>query len=266
MGVCGVTTIWVYYHGNDRAQHSCADDEGKGLCSTTTECTYKQTHTNKTTLTLSLYLVLSIFLSASLQNIQYTLFRYCFFSLFPVIKTLEVICLTLLCELKCVSLYVFVLPSFPSLVLCVFVFGCVSTWIHIYVCIAIHSFASVHWFTGINVCTAHVCLFLVWRSFWYLWSCFSQPEHRVYLPLLLGVCTQDHRLWSTGECRCVWVLSHGFMAASDSQSAELKIHITKTTTNTTAFQKDLKSCTCTFTLKLRNTFTQLNIWLNNIRT
>lgn len=50
-----------------------------------------------------------------------------------------------------------------------------------------------------------VCLFIVWRSFWHLWSCVSQPEHSVYLPLLHGVCTQDHRLWSTGECMRVWV-------------------------------------------------------------
>lgn len=28
VGVCGFTAIWVYYHGNDRAQHNCADDEG----------------------------------------------------------------------------------------------------------------------------------------------------------------------------------------------------------------------------------------------
>lgn len=44
-----------------------------------------------------------------------------------------------------------------------------------------------------------VFLFTVLRSLRHLWNCVSQPEHSVYFPLLHGVCTQDHRLWSTGE-------------------------------------------------------------------
>lgn len=61
---------------------------------------------------------------------------------------------SLLCELNCLSLYVIVLALLP-------IPGTVCVCDCTYVCMTIHSFVFVHWFAGMNVCSAHVCLFLV---------------------------------------------------------------------------------------------------------